>query len=207
MKDVALLIFQKNPLLGKVKTRLAATIGEEKALDIYHQLVELTLKEALKTHFEIFIFYSDFIPVHKPSAMLNYELQKGNDLGERMKNAFRKVFQLGFNKALIIGTDCPEIKAELVTQAAQLLDAKDLVLGPAEDGGYYLLGMKTLQQEIFEQVAWSTESVLKQTLEKAGRKELKVSLLEMLNDIDTAEDLKKFIEKRPEYESIFGYHS
>ncbi|WP_026952695.1 TIGR04282 family arsenosugar biosynthesis glycosyltransferase [Algoriphagus mannitolivorans] len=206
MKEVALLIFQKNPELGKVKTRLAATIGNEKALEIYHQLVDLTLKEAIKTQFEIFIFYSDFIPEQKPSALMSFGLQKGDDLGERMKNAFQEVLKFGYKKALIIGTDCPEIKAELVTEAAQILDGNDLVLGPAEDGGYYLLGMNSLQKEIFEQVAWSTESVLKQTLEKAERKGLKVSLLEMLNDIDTAEDLKKLIDKKPQYESIFRYH-
>ena len=207
MKEVALLIFQKNPELGKVKTRLGATLGDERALEIYHQLIEITLKEANKTSFDIFIFYSSFLPKENSTELITRNVQKGEDLGEKMKNAFQEVLALGYQKAIIIGTDCPEIHAGILNQAAVELKNNELVIGPAEDGGYYLLGMKTLQKELFEEVQWSTESVLKQTLEKAETLGLKVSLLESLNDIDTEEDLKKLISKKPEYEPIFGHHS
>ena len=207
MKEVALLIFQKNPELGKVKTRLGATLGDEKALEIYHQLIDITLKEASKTSFETFVFYSSFLPEENSFGRIKRKVQKGDDLGEKMKNAFQEVLALGYQKAIIIGTDCPEIHAGILNQAAMELENNELVIGPAEDGGYYLLGMKSLQRELFEEVAWSTESVLKQTLEKAESIGLKVSLLESLNDIDTEEDLQKLISKKPEYEPIFGHHS
>ncbi|MDX5337718.1 MAG: TIGR04282 family arsenosugar biosynthesis glycosyltransferase [Cyclobacteriaceae bacterium] len=206
MKDTALLIFQKNPELGKVKTRLGATIGDERALQIYHQLIEITLSAAIKTPFDILVFYSSFVPQDAPSSLIIGKVQNGKDLGQKMKNAFHEVFSSGYQKALIIGTDCPEISESILSQAAQELDKHDLVIGPAEDGGYYLLGMNTLQMELFEGIEWSTESVLELTLAKAEKIGLRVSLLERLNDIDTEEDLRKLILKKPEYESVFGYH-
>jgi uncharacterized protein len=206
MGNVALIIFQKNPELGQVKTRLGATIGDFKALDIYEILVNMAHREALETSFDVFVFYSSFIPESSPVDEFHYCIQHGADLGERMKNAFHEVLGLGYQKALIIGTDCPELDAKLLTEAGIQLDQHDLVVGPAEDGGYYLLGMKSPQNEIFENIVWSTNSVLATTLEKAQFLDLKVKLLTRLSDIDTEEDLKKLIIKHPKYEPIFGHY-
>lgn len=207
MKEVALILFRKNPELGKVKTRLAASLGDDKALAIYEQLVQLTLTEAEKTNFELFSYFSSFIPTKDPKDKGHSKVQVGSDLGERMKNAFEEVFSLGFKKVLIIGTDCPEISSKTLIQASQKLDNYELVIGPAEDGGYYLLGMRALQKDLFEGIAWSTDSVLERTLSKSDQNGLKVCLLEKLNDIDTAEDLNTFLKNHPEYESVFGYYN
>jgi uncharacterized protein len=206
MEEVALIIFQKNPILGKVKTRLGATIGSLKAQEIYQVLVDLAHREALKTAFKVFVYYSSFIPEPKPSNKFQYRIQEGSDLGERMNNAFQEVLKMGFQKVLIIGTDCPELDAKVLTEGARQLDQHDLVIGPANDGGYYLLGMKSIQSEIFENIAWSTDSVLASTQMKAQQLGLTVKLLTILSDIDTEEDLKKFILKYPIYEQIFGYN-
>jgi rSAM/selenodomain-associated transferase 1 len=193
-----LIIFIKNPILGKVKTRLAATVGAKTALQIYKILCRLTQNVALQTAAHRYVFYSDFIDKTDDWAAPFFikKLQKNiPDLGERMAAAFELIFKINKtlpNKILIIGSDCPDITSRLLTTAYESLDKNDIVIGPAQDGGYYLLGMKTLHHELFSDMEWSVNTVLNQTIERAQKSNLSIHLLPILNDIDTEEDYLKW---------------
>ncbi|MGL4596510.1 MAG: TIGR04282 family arsenosugar biosynthesis glycosyltransferase, partial [Bacteroidia bacterium] len=165
----ALVIFQKNADLGKVKTRLAATLGDEKTMQVYQTLVNHTHRVACGTDARKWLYYSD----RKEAgwqAQPDYTIcvQSGKDLGERMCHALGDVFASGVDQALIIGTDCPELKAEILQEAFEALTMYDLVVGPADDGGYYLLGMNRLYATLFSHKKWSTDSVLSDTLQDAS---------------------------------------
>ncbi|GMQ27602.1 TIGR04282 family arsenosugar biosynthesis glycosyltransferase [Algoriphagus confluentis] len=205
MQKTALIIFQKNPELGKVKTRLAAGIGDLKALEIYRNLIQITCEEAQETGFEVFVFYSSFIPDQVAFPRFQALLQKGKDLGERMENAFHEVFAMGYSKAIIIGTDCPELSTEILLEAESKLETNEVVIGPAEDGGYYLLGLKSLHPELFRSIAWSTGSVLKETLGRARAFRLKSELLVQLSDLDTEEDLIRLFGQGSEWKEKLGW--
>ncbi|GAB2485844.1 TIGR04282 family arsenosugar biosynthesis glycosyltransferase [Algoriphagus taiwanensis] len=205
MEKTALLIFQKNPELGKVKTRLAAGIGDQKALEIYRALIQLTLQEAEKSGFDLYVYYSSFIPERIDSSAFRACLQHGMDLGERMENAFSDIFSLGYSKAMIIGTDCPELSSDILLEAERQLEENQVVIGPAEDGGYYLLGLKAFHPQLFRSIAWSTSSVLKETLARAKAFRLKTSLIISLSDLDTEEDLKSLLDKSPVWKERIGW--
>ena len=206
MSKEALLIFQKNPVKGFVKTRLAATLGDELALSIYEFLLGKTFEEAEQIPQDKVVFFSDFIPEDHPFPNQLLHLQEGTDLGEKMKNAFQKVFSMGYQKAVIIGTDCPELTADLLIEAFRKLDQSDLVIGPAADGGYYLLGMKSTHSFLFQGVEWSSSQVFSRTLEIANHYNLSFSMLPVLPDIDEEEDWKRFITQNPIYGKLPGYH-
>ncbi len=194
MKKEALIILTKNPKAGKVKTRLAATIGDERALAVYHQLLLHTASVTKCLPIDKFVFYSDYM-VHEDvweNKCFHKEIQHGADLGERMKNAFTSVFQKGYTRIAIIGTDCPELNEELITSAFFLLPENDIVIGPAEDGGYYLLAMTHLHMKLFTNIQWSTSHVLMETVQICNTLELKYQFLPVLNDIDEENDLLKF---------------
>ncbi|WP_324670856.1 TIGR04282 family arsenosugar biosynthesis glycosyltransferase [Hymenobacter sp. GOD-10R] len=188
-----LLVFARHPELGRVKTRLAATIGPEAALEVYQALVQHTqqaangLADVAKT-----VWFAE--PASSPDVAdvwhgFKQEVQPGGDLGQKMQVAFAAAFHQGATSAVIIGTDCPALTKGHLTDAFQALSTHDLVLGPAADGGYYLLGMKQLHSELFQNKAWSTADVLATTLADAAHLGLRVALLPVLRDIDTAEDL------------------
>lgn len=190
MDDMHLIIFIKNPVLGKVKTRLAAGIGDQKALEIYIQLLEITRSVALKVNCTRNVFYSDEIVSDDwEDDKFNKFVQEGDDLGERMKNAFAQVFALGAKKAVIIGSDCPELSSKIVADGFELLDKEDVVIGPANDGGYYLLGMKKLHPFLFEEKEWSTDSVLSATEADLTNNGLSFKKLNALSDLDTTDEL------------------
>lgn len=189
------------PEPGKVKTRLAADIGKEKAAQVYKEMAETVIGNASRSGgYRTVIFFdpperkNDF----KKWIGNNHMLlpQEGQSLGERMGKAFDKVFSFGAERAVIIGTDCVEISDELVSQAFDALETVDVVLGPAEDGGYYLLGLKKPIHEIFNKINWGTNLVLNQTLGKVRKKGLKFQLLKMLKDIDTVQDLSNDVPVR-----------
>lgn len=185
-----LIIFVKNPLLGKVKTRLAAAIGDEKALEVYLQLLDITRSECLKTACTRNIFYSDEITDDAwDNDHFNKFVQQGNDLGERMNNAFEQVFALGAKKAMIIGSDCPQLSSKLLEEAFSCLDEKDAIIGPATDGGYYLLGMKKPRPYLFENKEWSTDSVFASTISDFEANRISFHQLQELSDLDTINDL------------------
>lgn len=191
MTKQALLIFTKNAEAGKVKTRLAATIGNEAALSIYMQLIAHTIAVTEALPVDKFVFYSGYIEREGAWSNKNYfkQLQQGNDLGERMSQAFAFAFQKGHNQIVIIGTDCPELNAEIIINAFALLNKHDVVIGPAEDGGYYLLGMKQHYSELFENMHWSTNTVFDETARKCAALQLAYCLLPVLKDIDEEKDL------------------
>ncbi len=190
-KERLLLLFVKNPIAGKVKTRLARTAGDERALQIYKQLVYLTGKSAKQVKSARQVWYSSFIDQNDlfDGNLFEKRLQEGGDLGERMQNAFSKSFEEGYRKVVIIGSDCPELDSSIIEQAFDELKQSDVVIGPSADGGYYLLGMNTFIPEIFEGIKWSSAEVLSRTKEKLNRSGYLFKELEILNDIDTEEDL------------------
>lgn len=200
MKKEVVLVFQKNEVLGKVKTRLAASVGEKQALEIYLQLLDKTYLALRDISVSTITYFSEFIPDNPIHSAENKLVQVGQDLGERMKNAFAVNFESGMEKVVLIGTDCPSLEGTHLAQAIEALDQSDLVLGPARDGGYYLIGMKRRSDFLFEGIFWSTELVLSQTLALAAAQGMQTSLLPVLEDIDTLEDWERYcsqVKERP----------
>jgi uncharacterized protein len=190
MMNNALLIFVKNLVYGQVKTRLAATVGNDKATKIYRQLLQHTHDVCKNIHADKIVFYSDFFEEDIWNKQeFKKEIQCGNDLGERMKNAFIKTFENGSEKVIIIGTDCPQIDQTILENAFMKLNHFDIVLGPATDGGYYLLGMKTFFAVFFENIKWSTDTVLEKTIGICNQNKLAYFLLPELTDIDEEKDM------------------
>ena len=186
-----LLIFTRNPELGKAKTRLAKTVGDKTALDIYKFLLEKTKNIVVKVKSaDKAVYYSVKIrenDIWNANTFQKYQ-QFGEDLGIRMQNAFQNGFNAGYQKVLIIGSDLYDLTSEIIENAFEKLDKNDVVIGPAKDGGYYLLGMNSLQENIFKNKKWGTETVRKDTL--ADLNDKKVFLLKELNDVDVFEDIK-----------------
>lgn len=184
-----LIVFVKNAVLGTAKTRLAATIGDEKAFEVYKQLLKIT-EEATQgmENCGVHIYFSS---EKDPSRWASYAqfVQHGNDLGERMSDAFRRGFEMGFEQIVGVGSDLPDLTTEIIEKGLNELGSNDAVFGPAEDGGYYLIGMRHMIDCIFENKPWSTEDLLEITLGELISNGYSVGLLETLNDLDTEEDL------------------
>jgi rSAM/selenodomain-associated transferase 1 len=183
-----LIIFLKNLEYGKVKTRLAATLGHETAMEIYRLLLEHTRAVTENIKIDKFLFYSDQIEEDEWPTDFSKYVQEGGDLGERMLNAFRLLFSKDYEKLVIIGTDCLELNSGIIESSLTELEKTDAVIGPAKDGGYYLLGLTKECPFLFRNITWSSESVLQQTVTILDQKKLSYSFLETLNDIDEAED-------------------
>lgn len=186
----ALLIFTRNPELGKVKTRLAKTLGDENALNIYNFLLNHTVEITKNLNVDKYVFYSEAI--HRNdiwnSDFFRKKLQSGSDLGKRMKNAFSEIFTMGYDKVVIVGSDIFDLDKNDIDAAFEALQSNQYVIGPASDGGYYLFGMKELNPEVFQNKNWGTNTVLKDTLENL--KDKNYVLLEERNDVDYYEDIK-----------------
>ena len=190
MKEDVLLVFVKNAVPGKVKTRLAATVGNEKAMAVYLQLVAHTSKVIRSLPCDRIIFYSDKTEEnYKWNNTDQIQVQQGFDLGERMMNAFAFAFKNKYQKAVIIGTDCPELTTVIIRKAFKVLDETDITIGPAADGGYYLLGMKKQQPVLFKNIPWSTSEVLNKTIQHCEENNLTYTLLPVLHDVDEESDL------------------
>lgn len=186
----ALLIFVKNPKKGHVKTRLAATVGDEKALEIYRQLLTHTRITVQPLQADKQVWYSQFIPRQDEwdDVMFAKKKQQGETLGKRMQRAFKEAFKKGYQRVVIIGSDCGQLKGKHLEHAYEALETNDVVIGPAEDGGYYLLGMRKYFPVLFEDKPWSTDDVFEQTLDDCKTYGLSCNVLETLNDVDTKED-------------------
>ena len=191
MSKNALVIFAKYPQAGKVKTRLASAIGPRKAARLYAAF----LKNLWAAHgHQPYHLMVAFTPAHKKKQMKRLlgkqeglYLQRGADLGERISFCFRELLQK-YNKISIIGADLPHLKADAIENAFRKLDDVDVVLGPSEDGGYYLIALKQWH-EIFDNIAWGSSTVLKQQIRNIQQQGLKAAFLEKRYDIDTYEDL------------------
>jgi hypothetical protein len=184
-----LLIFTRNPELGKCKTRLASKVGDQAALDIYRFLLRHTqsitqaVDASKQVHYSEEIWEADIWE----SLIYGKRLQKGKDLGERMENAFREGFKAGFKKIVVIGSDMHDLSTQDLEEAFRALDRHDYVIGPAADGGYYLLGMRALHSPLFKNKSWGTHTVLEETLQHLKNKNTK--LLKTKNDVDLYEDI------------------
>ena len=191
MTKELVIVFVKNIKLGKVKTRLAKTVGNEAAFTVYSALVDITERATSQLNTDKRIYFSDAIVDSKwPLEYKN--VQQGKDLGERMKNAIAQGFADGYQNIILIGSDLPTISNNIITHGFDSLKDNEVVFGPAQDGGYYLIGLTKMQHCIFENKPWSTNKLLDLTLEELKSKNIKFGLIETLNDIDTFEDLQAY---------------
>ncbi len=195
LHETQIIVLLKAPRPGLAKTRLAAAIGDAAALTAYRSLVEFLFERiASVTSVQL-----RFTPADA-AAEIDHWLKPGwisrpqgdGDLGDRLHSAFRSSRDEGFAKTIIIGSDCPYLDVADLEEAALSLDQYDVAVGPANDGGYWLIGLKDAHPELFIGIDWSTGQVLQQTLDSARRVELKHHLLRTLSDVDTLEDWNAF---------------
>lgn len=185
-----LIIFTRNPELGKCKTRLAAKTGDRAALDIYKFLLQHTVGITKQLPLEKSVYYSEELWENDiwDNDLYHKKLQIGKDLGQRMANAFTDGFKHGYHKIVIIGSDMYDLSQDDLEEAFSKLDHHDFILGPAEDGGYYLLGMKKWNAGIFQNKDWGASSVLEATLNDLINEDH--FLLPLRNDVDHYEDIQ-----------------
>ena len=195
----AIIVFARLPINGKVKTRLAKDLGSDFATSFYKVCAEYTFSEILKLEkidIAPFLFCSEkaeFEEVRNWSEnKFRYFSQQGNDLGERMFNAFKIIFDAGYRNIILVGTDAPDITAELMNDALVLLEKYKCVIGPSNDGGYYLIGFNSTVYNIFNGIEWSTDSVFGETLERLKKSNLSYFVMKKMLDIDKKEGLKKW---------------
>ncbi len=188
----ALIIFIKNPILGNVKTRLAKTIGDIKALEIYHQLLQHTQSITKNLKVDRFVFYSDEIVNDDIWNDLYFKrIQCKGHLGVKMNEAFNKLFLEDYKAVVIIGSDCMQLSQKHINDAFEKLKTYEAVIGPAFDGGYYLLGTNNYIPQLFSNIEWSTENVFNDTIKLLSNNTYNV--LERLRDIDTEDDWNKYL--------------
>ena len=188
MNKSLVIVFVKNIKLGTVKTRLAKTIGDFGAFEVYSELVKITEKATEQLDIDKRIYFSNAIVDHQWKGEFK-AVQHGADLGERMLNAFKDGFNEGYEKIVLIGSDLPDINSTHIKNGLDALTTNEVVFGPAEDGGYYLVGMSKLNPEIFTNKPWSQPNLLQLTLQELQSNQISVGTLDTLNDIDTYEDL------------------
>jgi rSAM/selenodomain-associated transferase 1 len=210
VSERALIVFLKHPRPGRVKTRLAAALGGDTAAALYRALAEEVLRATVPRpgEYETLVFFDPPEAAVEMRAWLpgvRLRPQSAGDVGQRMAAAFDRVFERGPRRVAIIGTDVPAMTRETVAGALAGLDEADAVIGPAEDGGYYLVALREPHPELFEDVAWSTPTVLEETLARAAAAGLRVRQLAHLRDVDTLADLRAewsrlrtLLEDRPE---------
>lgn len=190
MRDI-LIVFVKNPEFGKVKSRLAVEIGRRKALSVYKKLLIKTRDTVANIGVEKLVSYSDNIDLNDiwDGIIFSKDIQRGQNLGERMYNAINRASRNKYKKICLIGSDNMEITEKIIYSAYKYLDDYDVVFGPSKDGGYYLIGMKTPIKEVFEDISWSTELVLKESIAIIELMKLNYVLLPELSDIDVLADI------------------
>ena len=194
----AILLFLKWPEPGRVKTRLAATLGAERAVEIYRMLVAEVVRR-LPGEAELIVMFD---PAERRAEVetwlrglcgaggaVRFIAQAQGDLGVRLERAFAAAFALGLEEVAAIGSDCVEITPEIFAEAWRALDTGDAAVGPSADGGYYLLALRRECPRLFAGIAWSTGAVFTQTMERAEEAGLRVRILPTLRDVDTEQDL------------------
>lgn len=200
-KSKAVVIFVKHPKQGKVKTRLALSTSDKFAVEFYLVLTKYLFNELSKLtdDYDVFLFYGkdDNEIEIKNWVGKNFIFleQDGSDLGEKMFNAFKHVFLHEYKSAIIVGSDIPEITSEVIVESFIKLKKKDVVIAPSDDGGYSLLGLRNTNKNIFENIAWSTNTVFNQTVKRIKANEMSVGILNKLNDIDTEDELRDWLNK------------
>jgi len=201
--DQLVILFLKAPIPGKAKSRLAAAIGREAALDLYRLLILDAMEMLGQTAYPVHVYYTPADAAESVASLLGAEHmlrpQAGADLGEKMERAFHDAFSAGFTRVVLIGSDLPELEPSIIAQALESLGREEAVLGPAADGGYYLIGFRkgSLLAEAFQDIAWGTSTVLEDTRKALRANGLRVHQLPTLHDLDSAADLKAFWERCP----------
>ena len=203
--QTALVVFAKAPIPGQVKTRLCPPLTPDEAATLHGSFVLDTLERTkaavatLKLPIDRYLACAPsathvFFKIMEERQGVKLLDQVGDDLGARMNQAFHTLFSHGYRQVVLIGTDVPTLPLDHVKQAIASLESHDLVLGPALDGGYYLIALKQMAPELFTDIAWSTDQVLRLTQEKAATIGLKASLIQPWRDVDTLPDLEALIE-------------
>ena len=196
-----LIVFLKAPRPGAVKTRLATTLGAAEACGAYCLLVETLLRQlAALENVELCFAPDDAGSEIMPWAQPTWRLtaQGTGALGSRLDRAFRRAFDEGAKRIVIIGSDCPEVSASDIQAAWTALLPYDVVIGPATDGGYWLIGLRAPQPGLFEDIPWSTNAVLRETLDWCRAAGLTTHLLRELSDVDTEADWRRFLARTGE---------
>jgi len=198
-KDL-LIIMAKAPILGRVKTRLAQAIGVQKALDVYIELLKHTINTANKIEEKKVIFW-DTISVDLPKITIKNRLQANGTIGDKMHHAFMSYFEKKYDRVVLIGSDCYDLEAKHLRTAFDMLKEFDAVIGPAKDGGYYLIGFqqKSYHQDVFKQIDWSTASVFSKTLQRFDEKKYHYFTLEECNDLDLHEDYLAYCQSKKKH--------
>lgn len=192
----ALIIFAKVPVAGQVKTRLVPPLSGEEAAKLYEAFLKDTLELAKSlegVRVVLAVQGGPLAPALLAQCQEHFE-QVGQNLGEKMAHAFEKALK-DAKDVVIIGSDTPHLPQRTISQAFRALDHQDLVLGPAEDGGYYLIGLSKPAPRLFDSISWSTPSVFKDTMAQAEKLDLPTALLHPLYDIDTSADLIRLWEE------------
>ena len=198
--DGTTIIFLRAPEKGTVKTRLAVSIDPEQVLELYKGFIHDTISAADPvSRLALYCWPPEKTQLITDWLKNKFKVfpQSGDNIGSKMANAFQELFDSGVKKAILIGTDIPDISQTIITQAFNELDRNDIVLAPAQDGGYYLIGFNnnTYYPAVFEGINWSTPMVLQETLDIINKKNFRYYLLPELNDIDTLEDLKNLVKR------------
>lgn len=217
----ALVIFAKAPVPGQVKTRLCPPLTSDEAATLHGSFVLDTLERTKLAVTKFKVPFDRYLACAPSSALVFFKImeerqsvqlidQEGDDLGQRMSRAFDALFARGYHQVLIVGTDVPSLPLDHYKQSLALLETHDLVLGPARDGGYYLIGLKKPAPALFQDIPWSTDRVLALTREKAGQLGWRDALLPEWRDVDTLDDLRALIDasatdaKKPKHEQSFS---
>ena len=195
MHSERLVVFVRAPRPGAVKTRLAETLGATAACDAYRVLVETLLNELSEVaNLELRFTPDDASAEIKPWLRKSWQMrpQGQGSLGRRLQTAFAETLSRGAQRVAIIGSDCPSVTSRDIEAAWSALETNDVVIGPARDGGYWLIGLCQPQPTLFDGIAWSTETVLRETLQRAEAVGLRVKFLRELSDVDTEADWRAF---------------
>lgn len=195
MGDYRLLLFVRYPQPGRTKTRLISVLGADGAAQIQREMAEYLLSRLRDSSWQVHVHFTGTEKSHMQDWLgkdLVYCCQLSGDLGDRLWHAFQQEFSAGAHCIVAIGADCPSLSPQHICQAFQQLESKDMVLGPAKDGGYYLIGLRQghlRYQTLFQGIDWSTSRVFQQTQTKAQQLKLSLVQLETLSDIDRPQDL------------------
>ena len=208
-QENVLIVFVKYPEPGKVKTRIARDLGTERAAKIYSHMARSIIEKVWRAETYRTVIYFD--PPDRETDIrawlginnVSYEVQSPGTLGDKMSKAIETVFSEGAEKAVLIGTDVPEITAELIRTAFSMLESTEVVLGPTEDGGYYLIGLQMFEPQLFKNIDWSTDVVFNQSLGLIKEQNLSYRIIDSLKDVDTAEDVDPLLLEQLETENSF----
>lgn len=195
--NCGLLILARNPIFQKTKTRLAADLGDSTALAVYEKLVSICQQVTMESRYPCLVFYSDFIdPYDGWQSATKFRQIPSDDLGMRITTAIAQGLAL-YDRVLVIGSDCPDIDEAMLDQACAALSSHDVAIGPAADGGFYLLGVKTWNDLWFEAVEWGSDSVFEQIKSNISKTAHSIVSLPVLRDIDTMEDWQDYLARNP----------